>query len=204
MPHVTRAHTASPRGETSRDRSVLLDLAVGALAGAAAVWVMDRVDWFNYRRGLDNARTRRRTREARPRGMDPAHLLAAEATEAAGVALSARQRDRLGLAVHYAIGIAPGAFYGALRGRVPALDAGRGSLFGLGLFLLQDEGLNAVTGLSGRPQDYPWTAHARGLVAHLVYGLVTDALCRVADTAQEAVTITTARSPDRGGHDHPS
>ena len=47
-------------------------------------------------------------------------------------------------------------------------------LYGAGLFALQDEGLNSVTGLGAKPQDYPWQAHARGLVAHLVYGIVTE------------------------------
>jgi hypothetical protein len=175
-----------------------LDALAGAIAGAAAVWVMDRVDWFNYRRGLDSHRTRRRTQQARPRGMDPAHVLAAEAGDRAGLALESRQLDAAGLAVHYGLGILPGALYGALRGRVGYLDAGRGSLFGLGLFLIQDEGINAAVGLSGRPRDYPWTAHARGLVAHLVYGLVTDALCR---TFSGPVGAHDAQLPQENGRD---
>lgn len=177
-----------------------MDALAGAIAGAAAVWVMDRVDWFNYRRGLDNQRTRRRTQQARPRGMDPAHVMAAEAGDKAGLAL--RQLDAAGLAVHYGLGIMPGALYGALRGRVDYLDAGRGSLFGLGLFLIQDEGVNAAVGLSGRPRDYPWTAHARGLIAHLVYGLVTDALCKAFSVS---VGARDARLPQKNGYDmgHP-
>jgi hypothetical protein len=97
----------------------LFDVAIGALAGAAAVWVMNRVDWFNDRRGFDDKQTRRRTRQARPEGLDPAHVLAAKAT---------------------------------------------------------DELINAAAGLSGRPRDDPWATHARGPVAHLVYGLVIDTL----------------------------
>jgi hypothetical protein len=116
---------------------------------------MDRVDWFNYRRSLDSRRTRQQTRQVRPRGMDPAHVMAAEAGEGVGLALTPRQLDTAGLAIHYGLGIVPGALYGALRGRVDYLDAGRGSVFGLGLFLIQDEGINAAVGLSGRPQDYP-------------------------------------------------
>src|SRR3954452_9392795 len=77
----------SGHAEPGPERSVALDLLAGALAGAAAVWVMDLVHWFNYRRGLANERTRRQTRRARPRGMDPAHVLAAQATEAAGTEL---------------------------------------------------------------------------------------------------------------------
>ena len=87
------------------------------------------------------------------------------------MALSSRQPDRVGVAVHYELGMVPAAFYGALRGRVDYLGEGRGSMFGLGVFLIKDEVMNPVMGLSGPPEDYPWTAHARGLVAHLAYGL---------------------------------
>src|SRR3954467_14173544 len=74
-------HGPSGRAKPRQERYVVLDLLAGALAGAAAVWVMDRVDWFNYRRGLDDERTRRQTRRARPRGMDPAHALAATGSD---------------------------------------------------------------------------------------------------------------------------
>jgi hypothetical protein len=114
--------------------------------------------------------------------MDPAHVLAARASESASLGLSWRQLDALGTAVHYGLGIVPAALYGALRRGVPFLDAGRGGLFGLGLFLAEDEILNTASGLAGRPRDYPWQAHARGLLAHLVYGFVTDALCRASDS----------------------
>ncbi|MBM6582838.1 hypothetical protein ILT44_21770 [Microvirga sp. BT689] len=188
------AGTGRRSGRHSRHSSadIVLDALAGAAAGVAAVWVMDRIDWFNFRRGLDNRRTRQQTQQARPGGMDPAQVLAAETADQAGLVLTRRQRDTAGLIVHYGLGMVPGALYGALRGRVAYLDAGRGSLFGLGMFLIKDEGMNAALGLSGRPQDYPWTAHARGLVAHLAYGLVTDALCRI---VSEPSGIRDARLP---------
>lgn len=42
--------------------------------------------------------------------------------------------------------------------------------------LIEDEIANPLLGSAAPPGRYPWTAHARGLVAHLVYGLVTDAV----------------------------
>ena len=39
--------------------------------------------------------------------------------------------------------------------KVPALIAGAGTVFGLGAFFLQDEGVNAVLGLSAKPRRYP-------------------------------------------------
>ena len=62
-----------------------------------------------------------------------------------------------------------------------AKAAGGGTLFGLGLFLVHDEGLNTITGTGAKPQEYPWQAHARGLIAHLVYGLVLEGTMRMID-----------------------
>jgi len=166
------------RRGTSKDReSVLPDLLRGAAAGGIAVWVMNRVDWSMY--DHEDPEARRRTQSARPGGLDPAHVVANKVAGALGAELSPPQPHPAGAAVHYAIGIGPAALYGALQDRVPAVGIGRGALFGLGLFLVQDELLNSVTGLSGRPRDYPWQAHARGLVAHVVFGMVTDTVLRV-------------------------
>ena len=68
-------------GETRRAETsgVAGDLARGAVAGAAGVWTMDRVDWFMYRRV--DAGARRRTEGVRPGGKDPAHVMAGMAAE---------------------------------------------------------------------------------------------------------------------------
>ncbi|GGC66248.1 hypothetical protein GCM10011504_50260 [Siccirubricoccus deserti] len=154
---------------------IAADMLLGAVAGAVGVWVMDRVDWFMFRH--EDPEARWRTQAVRPGEMDPAHVMANKAAEAAiGAELSPPQPHPAGVAVHYAIGIGPGALYGALRERAPVVGTGRGLLYGLSLFLVHDELLNAATGLSADPRRYPWQAHARGLVAHLVYGAVTDAV----------------------------
>lgn len=88
---------------------------------------------------------------------------------------------KLQVAAHYAVGIAPAIVYGVLRHEVPGIRTGRGALFGMGLSLLQDEGVNTLTRLAARPNQYSWQAHARGLVAHTVYGLVLDAALDIAD-----------------------
>ena len=160
-------------------RKLAVDALLGAVAGAAAVWVMDRVDGFNFEH--EDPEARKRTRSVRPGGMDPAHVAANKAAEALGYDLEPKDNNAAGLAIHYSLGVMPGALYGALRHKMPGLDAGRGTVFGLGLFFLQDEGLNALTGLSARPNDYPWQAHARGFIAHAVYGLTLDTILNLAD-----------------------
>ncbi len=99
--------------------------------------------------------------------MDVAHVAAGKLADATGMDLTPEQPHPAGIAVHYALGVVPGALYGPLRHRVVGLAAGQGLLYGLGLFLVNDELLNPLLGLASGPTEYPWQAHARGLVAHL-------------------------------------
>ena len=159
--------------------SLAAGLAKGALAGIVATFVLDRVDWFLYRR--EPEASRRRTAAVRPQGKDPAHVIATRASQAFG-GPDIPHGHPAGLAVHYAIGIAPAAMYGVLRERVPAVSAGAGLAFGAAVSVLEDEAINPAFGFSAPPQAYPWQAHARGFVSHLVYGLTTELVLRALDT----------------------
>lgn len=151
----------------------------GALAGAAGVWVMDRVGWYMYRH--EDASTIQRELAARPGGLDPAHNIANRLAGALGTELRPRQPNPWGVAAHFALGVLPGAIYGVLRHRVKELPKAQGFVYGAGLFVMNDEIVNAALKLSGPPQAYPWQAHVRGLVSHIVLGMVTDAVLRVMD-----------------------
>lgn len=159
--------------------TLFTDLTKGALAGALGVWALDRITWFMWNREDPNALAREEA--ARPLGLDPAHVVAHRARRLAGRTKQPKQPSALGLAVHYSLGIVPGALYGALRKRSRSISAGAGVLFGIGLFLLQDELGNRMLGLSGPAKRYPWQAHARGLIGHAVYGATTDGVLRVLD-----------------------
>lgn len=153
--------------------SFTVDVVKGALAGAAAVWLMDQVGWFLYRR--EDPKAILQEKKARVKGMDVAHVAANKMANAFGARLSPKQPNPAGIALHYALGIVPGALYGPLRHRVPGLSSGRGLVYGLGLFLLNDELMNPLLGLASGPTAYPWQAHARGLISHLVVGAATHA-----------------------------
>ena len=44
--------------------------------------------------------------------------------------------------------------------------------------VVEDELANPLLGIAAPPGRHPWQAHARGLIAHLIYGVATDvALC---------------------------
>ncbi|GGK28390.1 hypothetical protein GCM10008955_22710 [Deinococcus malanensis] len=163
----------------SQQKNPLSEALKGGVAGAAGVCAMDRVGWYMYRR--EDARTLQRELAARPGGLDPAHNIANRLAGALGTELRPRQPNPWGIVAHFALGILPGVLYGVLRHRIRVLPEAQGFLYGAGLFVLNDEIVNAVFKLSGPPQAYPWQAHARGLVSHVVLGMVTDAVLRVMD-----------------------
>jgi uncharacterized membrane protein YagU involved in acid resistance len=138
---------------------------------------MDRVTWDMYVNEDPDAFAREK--EAQVEGKYASHVAADKMAEAVGKELSPDQLDRAGQAVHYAIGMAPAMLYAVYRDQVPLLGGARGLVYGAGLFLAVDEVLNPILGLTSGPTKYPWQAHVRGLVGHLVLGVVTDAMIDV-------------------------
>lgn len=169
------ATTAAARADAE---GLPADLLMGAVAGAAAIWAMNRLDWFLV--GQEPERVRRQTRDARPGGLDPAHVVADRAARALGVRPpSPPQPNPAGVAIYYGFGVLMGVAYAALRRRLDWIGAGRGAAFGLAVFLLKDEALNTLLGTGGPPGRYPWQAHARGAAAHATFGLVADTALRL-------------------------
>jgi hypothetical protein len=175
---------ATGRSETSPNppRNVALDLLLGAVAGAAGVWVMDRVGWLMYDR--EDPAALAHEHRARPGDRDVAHAMVAKAGEATGTDVPTEQPNRGGLAVHYGLGMMPGALYAAARHEVPALRAGNGALYGFGLFAMNDELAAPLLGVASGPGAYPPQAHVRGLVSHVVLGVVTESLLKLFDRAR--------------------
>jgi hypothetical protein len=163
---------------TRRGDGLATDVVRGAVAGAVATWAMGRVTSYLYER--EGERARRAEEEAR--GGGTAYGAAAEKVAGAlGEELSEEERGTAGQAIHWALGAGAGAVYGALRGRVPGVDAGAGLAYGSAFWLVVDEGANAVLGLTPGPAAFPWQTHARGLAGHLVFGLAADATLRALD-----------------------
>ena len=168
------ATTDAAAGRAQARTSSLRAATVGALAGTAAVWAMDRVGWWMYRR--EDPRALRRELTARPQGLDSAHLFARKLGRLVGRDPGRRQPNAAGLTVHYALGALPGAAYAVAWQRYPTVRRGAGLPYGLALFAFNDEIAAPLLGLARGPRHYPWQAHARGLVAHVVLGVVTDRL----------------------------
>jgi hypothetical protein len=142
----------------------------GMVAGAVATWTMGKVTSYLYEREPKRARDiENRLRK----GGTSYGAAARKVAHAAGVSLTKKERERYGQTVHWAIGLGTAAAYGVFRRQMPGRFT-RGILFGVGLWLLTDEFLVYVAGLTPGPTRFPWQTHARGLAGHIVYGLVTD------------------------------
>lgn len=161
------------------DGSVAADMMKGAIGGAIGVWVMDRVGWDMYL--TEDPAAFRQEKEAQVEGKYAAHVMVGHAAESMGKELTETQQHRAGKMMHYGLGIMPGALYGALRHRVPAVGMASGLAYGLGMFVMEDEVVNPLVGNTSGPMAYPWQAHARGLVTHLVLGAVTETVCSALD-----------------------
>ena len=130
-----------------REASIWTDLIKGAVAGAAATWIMDVATTWMY----DHESQQARNREKKARhGRSPS------------------------TAMHWAIGIGAGAVYAGARRRWPTVARQLGLRFGSGLFVAADEIMNPALGLTRGPRAFPWQAHARGFGGHLTYGMVTE------------------------------
>jgi hypothetical protein len=161
-----------------RKTSTTKDLLKGAMAGAVATWIMDRVTTFLY----EHESTTTRLIEDRARNGRTAYDAAAEKlARLLGRELNQEERRRLGMGIHWALGIAAGAAYGAFGRRIPAFRGAGGAKFGTAFWAAVDEGLVSLLGLTPPPKAFPWETHARGLAGHMAYGIVADRTLRVLD-----------------------
>lgn len=146
---MTRRRTGpvlARRGKPPR-RSAALDLLLGAAAGTAGVRAMDRIGWFLYNREDGDAMARELQARrgggdvkytgpekeslagqprAEPAGEDVAHAGVEKIAGITGVKMRTGQPNPAAVALHYALGIVPGALQGAIRRQAPLMQAGSG------------------------------------------------------------------------------
>ena len=159
--------------------NVLREVVKGAIAGAASVWMMDRVTWYMYKH--EDREAYKQEKKAQIGGKYVAFVAADKIASVIGARMSDKQEYVSAKTIHYLLGMMPGALYGLLRHKVKGLDKGYGLLYGLGLFIVMDELVAPLAGLSSGPLAYPWQAHARGLAGHLAVGATTDVAVRALD-----------------------
>ena len=89
--------------------------------------------------------------------------------------LCKQHAEQIGAAMHYAFAITAGIAYAAGIGRFPMMRTGRGAAFGDALWLIGDEVAVSVSRLED-PLKTPVFSHLSALSAHVLYGMVVDAV----------------------------
>jgi uncharacterized membrane protein YagU involved in acid resistance len=145
----------------------------GAAAGLAASWVMER---FQAELGkLSNGGGEQAQESSEPATNKAADAIAMSLT---GHEVPNEYKSAAGSLVHYAMGGATGALYGAVAERKRDVTAWAGLPFGAAVWLLADEIAVPAVGLAKGPTSYPASTHAYALASHLVYGAAAESVRR--------------------------
>ncbi|MCC9165392.1 DUF1440 domain-containing protein [Pontibacter harenae] len=176
--------TESVKDMSKNQKSIAVGMLKGAIAGAVGMFAMYKASWYLYKN--ENPLAYKKEKEAQIEGNYVPHEMAKKASDAMGVELTDQQLDTAGKAVQVILGILPGIIYGTLYHKADKLGYWRGSAFGIIVFALVDELAAPLAGFSSGPTAYPWQAHARGFVDHLVYGVTTDNALRLIDRVTPA------------------
>ena len=89
-------------------------------------------------------------------------------------------RSWLGTAAHYAFSGTVGACYAAMAERAPIIRAGHGAAYGTAVWIVADEMMMPVLGLSRGPRQLSAGVHAYALAGHWVWGLTLESAVRSA------------------------
>jgi uncharacterized membrane protein YagU involved in acid resistance len=115
------------------------------------------------------------------RGRSAYETAAEKAAQLAGWTVTKAERQSLGSAIHWGLGISAGLAYAAARHARPQLGLGSGLAYGTLFWLAMDEAALMLLGLTPPPQRFPWQTHARGLAGHLVLGTAIELVFDAAD-----------------------
>ncbi|HVR96596.1 MAG TPA: DUF1440 domain-containing protein [Thermoanaerobaculia bacterium] len=156
--------------------------ALGGLVGSCAMTGLHAL-WDAVAKNRGAARhphhsSQRGKAESARQGRDDATVRAADKIfHALGHEPTQREREIAGPALHYLLGIAAGAFYGALVEKIPRVTAGAGIPYGVAVWIGADEIAVPALGLVEKPASAP-SVHARSLAAHLLFGWTTEQVRR--------------------------
>ena len=161
------------------DADVIKGIVAGVAGGLLASLVMEQFQfvWNKASEAIQSA-----SEEEKPKGhkAEPATVKAAQSISknVFGKRLPKSRKKLAGEAVHYAMGTASAAIYGALAEASPITTIGDGLVFGTAVWLLADEVSVPALGLSKGPTKIPLSTHFYAFVSHLVYGWTTEMVRR--------------------------
>jgi hypothetical protein len=181
-----------------RNGDVLKGLAAGLVGGLVASWTMNQFQaaWSKAAEGFDKPHGAQSMQPSEgeaseqpsaesKENQDDATVKAARAISEGifGHELKEKEKKMAGAVVHYAFGTATGGLYGAVAEFAPEVTTVAGLPFGAAFWLVADEIVVPLLGLSKGPTEYPPSTHAYALASHLVYGLTAEAIRRTVRSA---------------------
>lgn len=166
--------------------TIAAQIGAGLIGGYIGTKVMEPASAKLYE--LEPAADRKREDEVRPGS--PSTIAACKTAARFGISLSDERAERLGTLLHYGLGAGGGALYAVLRRTTGMHPLLAGLATGTVISLVFDEGLTPALGFSAPNDQYPAVTHARGFVAHLVYGL---SLAVAAETLGRLARISVRR-----------
>lgn len=161
-----------------RKRGGAVGLLSGLVVGLCATQALDWLSILLYE--AESSETR--AKENAVRGQRAAYERAVERTaQRFGRQLTEEQIGKWGWRFHKTFGLLGGPAYLLLRRAFPGLRRGGGLVFGALFFLVADELLVPLAGLTPGPRAFGWRVHARGAAAHLAYGVAAETTARLLD-----------------------
>lgn len=185
--------TYSREQTINKEPAILKGLAAGLIGGLVASWVTDEFQavWFRASEAIQHSKRNGASKSSSSQKeaqqsqdadeeQEPATIKAAEAISENifGHGLRENEKKLAGDVVHYAVGSASGAVYGAAAEFAPEVTGGAGIPFGTAVWLVVDEGAVPLLGLSKGPTEYPLSTHIYALASHFVFGLTTEVVRR--------------------------
>ena len=129
---------------------------------------------------------------ADPRGhlenMPPAVIANRAAVALGHGGLSAPQRLRVQLVIHYGLGAGLGIVYSGLASRWPGVSRGRGALAGLAIYAGSHGSVLPVLGVQKPPWRLPPAAVVWESISHIVFGASLEAARRALEPATSGRT----------------
>ena len=194
--HRSRGEVRKMASGKKGEGNVWKGLASGVVAGLAAAWAMNQFQaaWSRLAAGEERSHGAQSLQQGTPRhgvgreleleGHDDerddaaGRLANAIAVATLDQELSGREKETAGTAFHYAMGATSGALYGALAEVRPEVKTGAGLPFGAAVWVVADEGIVPLVGLSKSATEYPLSIHAYAFTSHLVFGLTAELVRR--------------------------
>jgi len=168
----------------TRKRSLSQAVILGAASGFAGAWAMTLFT-RSWNAALDRCeiRSNESLRPPLPYSQQEWESTSAIAQTVAvqvlGRHLSATQEKTGARIVHYAVGVAGGAFFAVVNNQFPSLAKSSGALAGLAMWLVGNRYVIPAIGLSRDPRDYSLLMQANAAGEHLAYAITTNFLQRV-------------------------